>query len=109
MHELGLAMEIVEIVTARAAGARVTRVIVRVGALAAVLPDQLRFCFELASAGTVAAGAELSIVEEKARGHCRSCELDSDQEHILGRCACGVSDFEWLSGAELKVSQMEVS
>lgn len=63
MHELGLAMEIVDIVTRRAAGAKVRRVVVEVGALAAVLPDALAFSFELASDGTTAAGAELSIVE----------------------------------------------
>jgi hydrogenase nickel incorporation protein HypA/HybF len=63
MHELGLALEIVEIVTRRAAGAKVRRVVVEVGALAAVLPDALAFSFQLASDGTSAAGAELSIVE----------------------------------------------
>jgi hydrogenase nickel incorporation protein HypA/HybF len=63
MHELGLALEIVDIVTRRAAGAKVRRVVVEVGALAAVLPDALAFSFQLASDGTSAAGAELSIVE----------------------------------------------
>jgi hydrogenase nickel incorporation protein HypA/HybF len=38
-------------------------VVVEIGALAAVLPDALTFSFELASDGTSAAGAELSIVE----------------------------------------------
>jgi len=63
MHELGLAMEVVEIVTRRAAGASVRRVVVEVGALAAVLPDALSFSFQLASEGTSAAGAQLEIIE----------------------------------------------
>ena len=108
MHELGLAMEVVDIVTRRAAGARVSRVVVEIGILAAVLPDALRFCFQLASEGTPAAGAELAIVEKKAQGRCRVCTECSEQGHILARCACGASDFDWLGGSELKVSEMEV-
>ena len=41
MHELGIAMEVVDAVAARAAGARVKRVVLEVGALTAVLPDAL--------------------------------------------------------------------
>ena len=108
MHELALAMEVVDIVNRRAEGARVQRVVVEVGVLAAVLPDALRFCFEIASAGTSAADATLAIVERKAEGRCRACALLSEQSHILNRCDCGASDFEWLSGSELKVSEMEV-
>lgn len=63
MHELGLAMEVVDIVTRRSAGKVVRRVVVEVGALAAVFPDALTFSFQLASEGTSAAGAELQIIE----------------------------------------------
>ena len=63
MHELGLALEVLDIVTRRAAGASIKRVVVEIGALAAVLPDALAFSFQLASEGTSAAGAELQIVE----------------------------------------------
>jgi hydrogenase nickel incorporation protein HypA/HybF len=56
-------MEVVDIVTRRAAGATVRRVVVEVGALAAVFPDALSFSFQLASVGTSAAGAQLEIIE----------------------------------------------
>ena len=49
MHELGIAQEIVEQVSARAQGARVLRVVLEIGKLAAILPDALRFCFDLAA------------------------------------------------------------
>lgn len=62
MHELGIAMEIVDIVTRRAQGAKVRRVVLEVGALTAVFPDALSFSFQLASEGTSAEGAELAIV-----------------------------------------------
>ena len=109
MHELALAMEVVDIVTERAKGARVKRVVLEVGVLVAVLPDALRFCFEIASSETEAAGAELDIVERKALARCRVCGERSEQTDLLALCRCGGSDFDWLSGSELKVAEMEVS
>ena len=109
MHELALAMEVVDIVTERARGARVSRVVLEVGVLAAVLPDALRFCFDIATSGTGAAGAELAIVERKALARCRVCGEITEPRDLLALCGCGSGDFEWLSGSELKVAEMEVS
>lgn len=63
MHELGIAMEVVDIVTRRAAGAQIRRVVLEVGALTAVQPEALTFSFQLASEGTNAQGAALEIVD----------------------------------------------
>ena len=63
MHELALATEVVSICTARADGARVVRVRLEVGRLAAVLPDALRFCFDACAHGTPVEGAALDIIE----------------------------------------------
>jgi hydrogenase nickel incorporation protein HypA/HybF len=109
MHELGLALELVDVVTKRAAGAQVKRVTVEVGVLTAVLPDALEFCFGLAVEGTPMAGATLSIVREPALARCRSCTLESHQTSLVARCACGAWDFEWLSGSELRVCKLEVA
>ena len=63
MHELALATEVVNICAERADGARVIRVRLEVGRLAAVLPDALRFCFDACSHGTSVEGATLDIIE----------------------------------------------
>ena len=63
MHELALATEVVSICAARAEGARVVRVRLEVGRLAAVLPDALRFCFDACANGTLVQGAALDIIE----------------------------------------------
>lgn len=63
MHELGILQQVVEIVGERSGGARVKRVVLEVGTFTCVLPDALRFCFDLATEGTVMEGAELTIVE----------------------------------------------
>jgi hydrogenase nickel incorporation protein HypA/HybF len=63
MHELGIAAEVIDLACSRAAGARVTRVVLAIGRDTAVLPDAIRFCFELACEGTPAEGARLDILE----------------------------------------------
>jgi hydrogenase nickel incorporation protein HypA/HybF len=109
MHELGIALELVDLVTERARGARVKRVVVEVGVLTAVLPEALHRCFELACEGTALAGATLGVISEPARARCRACSLESRQTSLVARCDCGAWDFEWLSGSELRVRELEVS
>jgi hydrogenase nickel incorporation protein HypA/HybF len=108
MHELGIAMQLVDIVSDRAAGARIRRVVVSVSVLAAVSPAALQSCFELVSDGTPVAGAALEIVETEALARCRSCQSTALQAGILAYCSCGARDFEWLCEPELKISEMEV-
>jgi len=108
MHELGLAQEIVEIVSERAQGARVRRVVLEIGKLAAVLPDALRFCFDLCAEETVLEGASLDIIETPGRARCRVCGGGVHLDRPLGQCACGSTDLEWLSGEELKIKEFEV-
>ena len=63
MHELAIATSVVDAVCARAGDRRVHVVTLRIGALTAVVPDALRFSFELAAEGTVASAARLAIEE----------------------------------------------
>jgi hydrogenase nickel incorporation protein HypA/HybF len=108
MHELGITQEILAVVTERSGGARVRRVVLEIGKLAAILPDALRFCFEVCSAGTVAEGAELQIDELPGRARCRQCGAEVQLDRPFGRCTCGSTDFDWLSGEELRIKEMEV-
>jgi hydrogenase nickel incorporation protein HypA/HybF len=108
MHELGIVQEVLAIVSEHSKGAKVTRVVLEIGKLSAVLPDAVRFCFDLCSQDTVAAGAHLEILETPGQACCRVCGATVLLEQPFGRCACGSSDLEWLSGEELKVKEMEV-
>jgi len=109
VHELGIAEEIVTIVAERTRGARVTRIVLEVGTLCAVLPDAMRFCFDLATEGTVAEGARLEIVEVPGVGRCRGCGASVALERPFGRCVCGGSDLDWQSGDELRIKEIEVA
>ena len=108
MHELAVTQEIVEILRQRAGDRKVRRVVLSIGKLSAVLPDAVRFCFDLCTEGTPAEGAALEILEPPGRARCRACGGDVALERPFGRCACGSTDLEWISGEELRVMEMEV-
>lgn len=109
MHELGITQEIVAIVEQKAEGAKVKRVVVEVGKLSTVLPDALRFCFDCCTEGTCAEGATLEILEIPGRAKCLACGGEVRLDRPFGRCACGSSELEWLSGEELRIKQMELA
>jgi hydrogenase nickel incorporation protein HypA/HybF len=107
MHELGIAQEVVALVSEHARG-KVTRVVLEIGKLSAVLPDAVRFCFDLCTEGTVLSGAQLDIILVPGQARCRECGGEVTLDRPFGRCGCGSSDLEWVSGEELKVKEFEV-
>lgn len=108
MHELGITRSVVAITAEHAKGAKVTRVTLEIGKLAAIVPDAVRFCFDLCAQGTVVEGARLDIVEIPGRASCRSCGNEMALERPYGRCACGSCDLKLIAGEELKIREMEV-
>jgi len=114
MHEMSIAIQIVEIakaaVPADLEGAKVDFVDLRLGKLTAVVPDSLRFCFGIVSRDTTLAGAELRIDEVPVVVRCRDCGADSDIDEppfICGSCTSG--RLEIISGRELTVTSIEVA
>jgi hydrogenase nickel incorporation protein HypA/HybF len=109
MHELSIADAIVTIASRHAKGRPVSRVEVRVGHLRQVVPDSLRFAFELITAGTELEGAELALEEVPARVVCTACEQETTLTEFPMHCgACGGFDVEVTAGEELLVVSIEV-
>ena len=90
---------------------RVSRVVLRVGSLAGVDLDALRFAYEALSPGSVAAGAELEIECVKARAHCTACRTDfAVGRSFICQCpACGTYSGDIRSGRELGIARLEFS
>jgi hydrogenase nickel incorporation protein HypA/HybF len=63
VHELSITRNVIAIVSEQAVGQRVTRVRLEIGRLTAVVPDSIRFCFDICAQGTPLEGAELEIIE----------------------------------------------
>ena len=111
MHELALTQGIVDLVTqvGRREGLhRVSRVVVEVGAAAAVLPDALTFCFDIVAADSIARGAELVLETVELRGVCLTCGAEFAAATIASPCSgCGAHGPRWLSGRELRVKSLD--
>ena len=108
MHELSITRNVVAIVGQHARGRLVRRVTLEIGVLAAVVPDAVRFCFDVVSTGTPLAGAELVIDQVPASGTCRACGATFAVERPVAVCGCGARDVAVRGGDELKTRSMEL-
>jgi hydrogenase nickel incorporation protein HypA/HybF len=108
MHELSIAQEIIAVVLERAGAAQVKRVTLEIGRLSAVLPDAVRTCFEICIEETPLKDTALEIIETPGVARCTACSTQLILDRPFGRCGCGCSELEWLSGEELRIRQMEV-
>ncbi len=112
MHELSLAMALmdqVRAIAAREGAARVTRVAVSVGALAGVDRDAFEFAFECAAEDGPARGAALEYTAVPLTVRCRACGRDSFPEALFVRCgSCGGADVEITGGRDFRLESLDV-
>jgi hydrogenase nickel incorporation protein HypA/HybF len=108
MHELALSESIVDLVVDAARYeriAQVTRVVVELGAAASVDSDALLFCFPIAAAQSLAAGAELVIEKIALQVRCDSCRVDFAPDELFAPCPrCGGFGGEVIAGREMRVT-----
>ena len=109
MHELAITEGVVDAVTGRLPGARVTCVCLEIGAMSGVVADSVRFCFDLVTEGTNLEGARLEITQPAARCHCRVCRSDFEPDGPIALCPCGSAEVTVLAGQELKITSVRVA
>jgi hydrogenase nickel incorporation protein HypA/HybF len=114
MHELSIAVSLIEVATeeaARLGGARVEALHLRLGPLSGVVREALLFSFELAAEGTPIEGARLEIEEVPVVVFCRAC----GEERLLPniqcfQCpVCGGPTPDVVRGRELELVTMAVA
>lgn len=112
MHELSVCQALVRQLTEiaqREDAARITKVVVQIGPLSGVEAQLLRQAYPIASAGTVAANAELVLERLPIRVRCETCGAETDAS--ANRLLCGVcGDYhtQMLSGDEMLLAQVEL-
>ena len=114
MHEMGIALQIVEIATASippdAGNVRVEKINLKIGKLAAVVPDSLRFCFDVAIKDTLLAGAKLVVEEMPVVARCKDCDTRWTINSPAFTCEkCNSGSLEILSGRELDIESIEIA
>lgn len=113
MHELSIAMSIVEMAGEEAeqrGGAQVSAVHLKLGPLAGVVKGALLSSYELACEGTELAGSRLIIEEVPIVVYCPAClaprSLQSMQWFVCPECRGPVTEV--LQGRELQVVALEI-
>jgi hydrogenase nickel incorporation protein HypA/HybF len=112
MHELSIAVALIELASeeaARQGEIRVAALHVQIGRLSGVVSDALRFSFDLAAEGTPIEGARLEIEDVPVTVRCDACGAERTLADIWPvRCPECAEPAEVIGGREIQLSAMEV-
>jgi hydrogenase nickel incorporation protein HypA/HybF len=112
MHEMGIANSILEAVrteSQRYPVSRPVKVGVRLGELAAIDPESLRFCFDALILETDLEGLLLEIDWKERRHRCQSCAHEFAVRDYDFECPeCHAVNSECIAGDELELAYVEV-
>ena len=112
MHEMGIAENILDIVRQSVPDGQVSAVgniRLRVGPFAGIVPDSLKFCFNVLSDDIGMAKAALQIEQTPLAASCRDCGVESGVKNFVFICpVCGGVNLEVVSGKELEIIEIEI-
>ncbi|HYA24486.1 MAG TPA: hydrogenase maturation nickel metallochaperone HypA [Terriglobales bacterium] len=112
MHEMGIANSVLHAVRTEMLhhpGAYPSKVCVRVGQMAAIDEDALRFCFEAMTRETDLEALVLEVEVCPVRYCCRHCGREFVVQDYLFRCPeCSSLETKCTGGDELELAYMEV-
>lgn len=112
MHEMSLCEGVLSVIEEQAAlqhYARVKTVYLEVGALAGVEPEALRFGFDVVMKDSIAANAQLEIIEIPGRAWCMQCMKEVPVQQRFDACPdCGGYQLQVNGGEELRIKELEV-
>ena len=113
MHELSIAMSIVDAASAEAArrgASHVNAVHLKLGPLSGVVKDALLFSYEVACEGTALEGSRLLIEDIPVIAYCALCrrqqQIDSIQRFACPKCGALTPDVT--QGRELLLTALEI-
>lgn len=112
MHELSIAMSIVEMAEQEAQrhGGRVAAVHLKLGMLSGVVKEALLSSYEMASADTALAGSQLMVEDVPIIVYCPSCQEQRQIKSAQWFCCpeCGTPTSEVVQGKELELVALEI-
>jgi len=113
MHELSIALSIVELASEEATKrgpARITALHLRLGELAGVVKEALLFSYDIACQDTPLAGSQLIIEDVPVVIFCRRCHAEHTLESVqrFACPACGELSADIRQGKDLEVVALEI-
>lgn len=113
MHEMGIALQIIDIVQASIPGdiktPKVTLIDIEIGSGSAIVPDSLIFCFEIASKETVCDGANLKLTRTDDMMGCHSCHHEFPVNNTVFECpACSSNQIRITRQTDIEIRSFEV-
>lgn len=113
MHELSLMEQTLTIILDSAQKEKATkihRLNMRIGEVSGVVPEALRFAFDVTTQGTLAAGAKLDIELVPTLCHCSQCNRDFKPIDLCYQCLeCGYLSSQIIQGKEIEIVSLEIS
>lgn len=110
MHELSIAMSIVDIAEEKAKQSnanKVSEIELEVGNLSGVIYEALEFAMEEAVKNTLLNNAKCSIIKISGKARCNNCENEFGLDDFYAFCPnCNEFDFEIIQGKELRVKSI---
>jgi hydrogenase nickel incorporation protein HypA/HybF len=112
MHELSIAMSIVEIAQEEAERRKVAidAVHLELGMLSGVVKEALLFSYEIACDGTLLQGSRLIVKDIPIEVYCPACDRQRTLDSMQWFCCpeCGTPTAEVIHGKELSITALEV-
>jgi hydrogenase nickel incorporation protein HypA/HybF len=108
MHELSITESVVSAVLERVDG-QIQTVTLLIGRLSGLVPESVRFCFDICTQGTRLQGATLDIVDVPGRARCVTCGLEFEMPDAIPLCTCGSANLDIVGGQELRIKHVEVA
>lgn len=112
MHEMSLAISIVDIAIAeaeKAKAATISEIEVEVGQLAGVMQEALSFCLEAAAQNTLAARATFTLVPISGTGYCLACQREVGISEFPAQCPdCEGYGVTISTGTDLKIRSISI-
>ncbi len=112
MHELSIAMSIVDIATEYAAkdnSDKVNEIEIEVGSLSGVVIEALDFAMEAAVKNSICENSKWIILEIPAKAKCDHNGKEYELDNLYAKCPhCGKYGHELIQGKELRVKSLMV-
>ena len=113
MHEMSIAVSIVDIVIGAALkekAVKVEQVEIEIGELSGILPDFLNVCLDAASRDTLAEGATFNIRMIRGEAECEQCDALFACPSFMDPCPeCGSYEVRTIRGDDMKVVSITIN